>query len=135
MSKIKYTSNSMLFSQLENKVTLPTFQRRFVWSKSAKKEFINTLHNGFPFGFILLHRYAEDRGGKYNIIDGLERFTTIQDFKNNPETYIEFDSYATKIFDLLNMNNANNSTKDNTIRKSVKLFKSVFHVKINPKSY
>lgn len=126
MAKVKYTSNSMVFSHLDNKVSLPTFQRRLVWSRSAKKEFINTLHNGFPFGSILLYRYPEEKGGKYSLIDGLQRFTTIQDFKNNPEVYIDFEIFSSQIFGLLNMDNANSSTRENTIKEISKIIQECY---------
>ena len=32
-----------------DRITLPDFQRGFVWSKKMKNEFIETLIKGFPF--------------------------------------------------------------------------------------
>lgn len=117
MKNAKYSSSTMNYSVLESRVTLPNFQRRLVWSMNAKKEFIKTLHNGYPFGSILLYKYPEEDGGKYSLIDGLQRFTTIKDFKNNPEKYIDFDHFSIQIFELLNMENANLNTKENTIKE------------------
>ncbi|WP_275113043.1 DUF262 domain-containing protein [Staphylococcus equorum] len=83
------------FEELQNKLKLPTFQRALVWSNNQKKEFFNTLKDGYPFGSILLYEYEND--SKYSLIDGLQRYTTMQDFKNNPTSYIEFDEFTDKV--------------------------------------
>ncbi|WP_214799469.1 DUF262 domain-containing protein [Exiguobacterium sp. s50] len=85
---MKYKTDRMLFKELEGSVELPSFQRRLVWSQKEKKAFIETLHKGYPFGAILIYKY-EDRE-KNSLIDGLQRYTTMKDFKENPGKYIDF---------------------------------------------
>jgi hypothetical protein len=83
----KYTSTQYTFEQLKGRVTVPQFQRRLVWSNQQKKEFIDTLSKGFPFGSVLIYKYEEDT--KVSIIDGLQRFSTIMDYEKNPQEYID----------------------------------------------
>lgn len=93
-----YRIETRTFEELQNKLKLPTFQRALVWSNNQKKEFFNTLRDGYPFGSILLYEYEND--SKYSLIDGLQRYTTMQDFKNNPTSYIEFDEFTEKVANL-----------------------------------
>lgn len=94
----KYRSENIIFRDLKGQVTVPNFQRKLVWSKSEKKEFIKTLHNGYPFGSILVYQYEENKSDKkYTLIDGLQRYTTILEFEKEPETYLNFDVYAAEI--------------------------------------
>ena len=68
--EVLYKNDDSRFSELEKNVVLPTFQRKLVWSKAQKKSFINTLHEGFPFGSILVYRYPD--ADKLSLIDGLQ---------------------------------------------------------------
>jgi len=75
---------------LRGKIKLPKYQRRLVWSKNEKREFIETLHNGFPFGSILLYKYGadeNDNSDRFTLIDGLQRYSTMMDFESNPSLY------------------------------------------------
>src|SRR5699024_8849934 len=78
-----------MFSKLKEKAVVPKFQRKLVWSKKEKSSFIDTLSKGYTFGAILIYKYEED--DKYSIIDGLQRFTTIEDYIRNQEEYISFE--------------------------------------------
>lgn len=95
----KYTSNQYTFEQLKNKVKVPTFQRRLVWSKTQKHEFIETLSMGYPFGSVLIYNYENNDG--IMLIDGLQRFSTILDYEKNPENYINTDIFVEKLFEIL----------------------------------
>lgn len=99
----KYDVKMTNFSQLENEVTVPKFQRRLVWTKREKKEFIETLHNGYPFGSILIYEYDEDKGKdrKYTLIDGLQRYSTIMEFKKDPQEYVDFTNSIEDITNIL----------------------------------
>lgn len=110
----KYKSETIIFKDLKNQVMVPNFQRKLVWSKSEKVSFITTLHNGYPFGSILVYQYEENiKNKKYTLIDGLQRYTTILDFKNNPESYLKFDNHITNVMNIIkNENNLNNSIKN-----------------------
>ena len=97
--EVLYKNDDSRFSELEKNVVLPTFQGKLVWSKAQKKSFINTLHEGFPFGSILVYRYPD--ADKLSLIDGLQRYSTIKDFKSNPQEYVPFDDINDKIYDLI----------------------------------
>ena len=90
-----------------DRIELPKFQRGFVWSRSKKNEFVETLHNGFPFGALLVYPESEETGSRLLLLDGQQRLSTIRKYKedplyfwkpNNPEDY---DSYFGKINSLL----------------------------------
>lgn len=110
-----YTSENNTFSQLENKLIVPRYQRSLVWSTNDKKQFIETLHNGFPFGSILIYKYENEK--QYSLIDGLQRYSTIKDFKKNPEKYIDFDEFRDRIYHLIIKNEVSETTKNNFKRK------------------
>lgn len=93
----KYKVDDMLFYELQQRAVVPKFQRKLVWSNNEKKNFIETLSQGYPFGSILIYKYENDN--KYSIIDGLQRFTTIEDYIDNPEKYIDFDDVVESIMD------------------------------------
>ncbi|WP_142295435.1 DUF262 domain-containing protein, partial [Staphylococcus aureus] len=67
----------------------------------------STLKDGFPFGSILLYEYENDN--KYSLIDGLQRYSTMVDFMENPTNYIEFEDFTLKIAELYK--GASESTK------------------------
>lgn len=83
----KYDFDEIPFKDLKEKVDLPTFQRNLVWKPSQKKSFIDTIKSGLPFGSIMLYKNME----KYSIVDGLQRFSTLRDYEDNPWEYIEIN--------------------------------------------
>ncbi len=68
---------------------VPPYQRGYVWSEKQKEQFIDTLKRGLPFGTILLYR--DEKENKYQIIDGLQRCTTIFNFINKPAPFFNED--------------------------------------------
>ena len=64
----------------------PDFQRLFRWDLHQQTRFIESLLLGIPIPSIFV---AEDTDGKWEIVDGLQRLSTILSFfgmlKNNPE--------------------------------------------------
>lgn len=87
--RYKYKIENLSFSELKERAVVPKFQRKLVWSANEKKSFIETLSKGYPFGAILIYKYENE--DKYSIIDGLQRYTTIMDYVDNPEKYINFE--------------------------------------------
>ena len=81
----KYEIEVKKFSELQNKIEIPKFQRGLVWNKNKKKEFIKTLKAGLPIGVLLLSK----KGDKYLIVDGLQRFTTMMEYSKDFFSYIE----------------------------------------------
>jgi len=70
----------------EKTIKIPKFQRNIVWNAKKRKEFIEKLKAGNPFGSILVHKV----NGEYILIDGLQRISTIKDYKQNPYKYFEY---------------------------------------------
>lgn len=81
----KYEIATKKFSELKDKIEIPKFQRGLVWSKTKKKEFIKTLKAGLPIGVLLV----SEKGDKYLVIDGLQRFTTMKDYARDYFSYID----------------------------------------------
>lgn len=94
-----YKTETEFFSKLNDKVTLPSYQRRLVWKKKQKKDFIESISRGYPFGSLLLYKYEND--DKYSIIDGLQRFSTLRDYKKNKSQYFKFDDYTDMICEII----------------------------------
>lgn len=84
---LKYEVKKMTFNDLKDKIEIPKFQRGLVWGKSKKIEFIKTLKAGLPVGVLLL----SPKNGKYLVIDGLQRFSTMLNYSNNYFEYIDKD--------------------------------------------
>lgn len=70
----------------DKKIKVPQFQRNVVWNSKKKKEFIDNLREGNPFGSILVHQVNNQ---EVVLIDGLQRISTIRDYINNPYKYFE----------------------------------------------
>jgi len=88
MQQRKYEFEHLSYRDLKSNITVPQFQRSLVWSKSQKDQFIQTVREGKPFGSILVYKSME----KYEIIDGLQRFTTLRNYEENPAEYIDITS-------------------------------------------
>lgn len=71
---------------------MPDFQRSLVWSKEQKKEFIQNAIEGNPFGVLLL--YDDLKTGKLTVIDGLQRFTTLRKYDENPFLFFDITADA-----------------------------------------
>lgn len=95
MSAPQYEIINMTVADLE-RIDLPRFQRRLVWNKGKKESFITTLHEGLPFGAVLVYPKTKDTEAPLLILDGQQRLSTIRSFMNNPLTYwktLEEDEY------------------------------------------
>lgn len=80
----QYKVETLLGRDLE-KIKIPKFQRGLVWSKSTKNEFIKTLHDGFPFGSILVYpENTHDPNSKLLLLDGQQRLNTIKELSQSP---------------------------------------------------
>lgn len=70
------------------KIKVPKYQRGAVWNKQQKDKLIDSMTKGYPFGAILLY----DNGSTKQIIDGLQRSTTIIEFVKNPANFFTGDN-------------------------------------------
>lgn len=85
MRNSKYRFKEYTFSQLKDSVALPQFQRSLVWKKEQKEKFIDSALSGNPFGVLLLHDDIVSK--KLIIIDGLQRYSTLKSFYDDPFKY------------------------------------------------
>lgn len=49
-----YRIDELSVDQLD-RISLPKFQRGFVWTKKKQEDFVQTLHDGYPFGTLLVY--------------------------------------------------------------------------------
>ena len=77
----------------DNKFVVPQFQRSVVWKLKRRKDFISNIRNGEPFGVILIRHH----NNKYELIDGLQRITTIRDYYANPFNYLSSSDVDSKL--------------------------------------
>ena len=71
----------------EKRIHIPKFQRGVVWTKNHRKEFIETVKMGDPFGVILVSQDPDDK--HYDLIDGLQRLSTLRAYMDNPLEFID----------------------------------------------
>ena len=113
----KYVSDNQPFYRLRGFVKLPPFQRSVVWSEDKKQNFIDTVLKGLPFGSLLLYKESPT---EYLLVDGLQRYTTLDDFENNPCKYINIESQCkTQLNDLIDALKAVVNTNFNEFRISL----------------
>ncbi|MEX3609475.1 DUF262 domain-containing protein [Rothia sp. LK2588] len=80
----QYKTETLVGKDLD-RIKIPKFQRGLVWSKSTKHEFIKTLHDGFPFGSLLVYpEKPHDPKSKLLLLDGQQRLNTINELGKNP---------------------------------------------------
>ena len=87
--KQNYIMDKLTLSDLKEsgKVVIPNFQRGVVWTKQHRKEFIETVKSGDPFGVVLVSQ--ETPASPYILIDGLQRLSTLKAYMANPLEYID----------------------------------------------
>ena len=69
------------------KIVIPSYQRQVVWSHSHRKEFIDTVKMGDPFGIILVYQDPIDK--YYHLVDGLQRLSALRAYMDNPLSFID----------------------------------------------
>ena len=70
--------------KIDGKIVIPTYQRGLVWKISKRKEFIDTIFKGNPFGVVLVY----EKNDKYEVVDGLQRLSTMKAYMDNPLDFI-----------------------------------------------
>ena len=87
MKKTNYVPLAITLEDVldDKKFRLPSFQRNVVWTKPRRKEFIINVRNGEPIGVILVRQNE----GKYELIDGLQRITTLRAYCENKFEYLD----------------------------------------------
>ena len=87
------TINSLIESGV---ISMPTFQRNYVWDRKRASRFIESLILGLPIPQIFL--YQVDRN-KYSIIDGQQRLLTVYFFIKQRFPRSGKRTFLRKIFD------------------------------------
>lgn len=85
---VEYTIDQLSRDIDNGDITVPTYQRGAVWNLKQKRELIDSMNKGYPFGSILLYEGNNSR----KIIDGLQRSTTIIQYVKNPADFFEEDN-------------------------------------------
>lgn len=109
---VEYTIDQLSREIDSGDIVVPTYQRGAVWNQKQKRELIDSMNKGYPFGSILLY----EGNNKRKIIDGLQRSTTIIQYVKNPADFFEEDnindSELEKIVDEIGVNGARETIKD-----------------------
>lgn len=89
MKKSNYMPDTIFINDIldEKKFIIPTCQRSVVWKSKRRRDFIKNIRSGEPFGVILIRRNSD----RYELIDGLQRITTIRDYLNHKFDYLSED--------------------------------------------
>ena len=69
------------------KIVIPSFQRGIVWNKEHRKDFIETVKSGDPFGVVLVSQAKPS--DPYILIDGLQRLSTLKAYMTNPLEFVD----------------------------------------------
>lgn len=85
----QYTVDELNNGIKEGKIEIPKFQRGKRWGKKQKEILIDSMVKGFPFGSMLLYENSDNNTRQ--IIDGLQRSTTIIEFVKNPADFFSDD--------------------------------------------
>nr|WRK65075.1 nuclease [Marseillevirus futianmevirus] len=68
----------------EGRIVLdPPFQRKYVWDASLEKELVSTIYCGGDVGRVMFNRRVLDGNTRFLCIDGKQRLTALQKFKEN----------------------------------------------------
>lgn len=86
---MSYRNETYYYTELDGLMRLPNYQRPLVWSKDQKITFIDNISKGYPFGSLLLYKYED--GEKYTLIDGQQRYTTLQEYSQYPERFFPLE--------------------------------------------
>lgn len=95
----EFTAQEIHKKKEDKKIVVPKYQRGIVWKENQKKELIDSIKKGIPFGSILL--YYDENANNYRLIDGLQRFTTIYEFISNPANFFDIDDIDDDAIDTL----------------------------------
>lgn len=123
-----YRIETYKFSDLDGIMSLPPYQRPLVWSAQQKINFIDNISSGFPFGSLLLYKYGLDE--KYTLIDGQQRYTTLQEYAKRPELYypIEDSPFIEDVMEVTGANKLPDSSKDDLRARFIGIAKELIRL-------
>ncbi len=106
--------NAITINSNKNKILIPKFQRTLVWNSKQKKEFIDSIKNGFPVGALLLYNSKNSSDiSFYTLIDGLQRSTTLKQYSEAPTNELFFDNSNIGVDIVTAINKITGDIKDN----------------------
>jgi hypothetical protein len=81
-------------------IRVPKFQRSEVWNPDDRRKLIDSLYRGFPIGAILCYKTSDVEGKRtvIQIVDGLQRTSTIAKYLEEPLTYAPVDRVFSEEF-------------------------------------
>ena len=96
---------SEIYQRIKAKTLIPqpNFQRNFVWNRSHKEKFIDTILNGYPFPEVYIAQKGIDLATIQNqevVVDGQQRLSTIVQYIDEPDGSNEFGKNVKKYNDL-----------------------------------
>lgn len=120
-----YRIETHKYSDLDGIMSLPAYQRPLVWSPQQKSNFIDNISSGFPFGSLLLYKY--ELGEKYTLIDGQQRYTTLQEYAKKPELYypIEDSPFIEELMEVTGANMLPDDSKESLRAKFIGIAKEL----------
>ena len=84
----------------KERVIIPKFQRTLVWKEKQRKLLINSIKNGMPIGALLLYKVGDNNGiTEYQLIDGLQRVTTLKRYYDKPTDFYEEENLHNDFID------------------------------------
>lgn len=94
----KYDIQLIKFSKLSEMVKVPEYQRGLKWGEQKRVNFLENIKKGYPFGSILIKEVHEidslnNIHKKYLLLDGLQRYSTLELALKNPEIIMCKDDY------------------------------------------
>ncbi|MBT1181951.1 DUF262 domain-containing protein [Bifidobacterium sp. CP2] len=83
----EYRIDELSVGQLK-RIKIPPFQRGFVWTRKKQEDFVQTLHDGYPFGTLLVYPENDnDKDSLLLLLDGQQRLSTIRKYQDNPLSF------------------------------------------------
>lgn len=76
----EYTLEILVIKLNNNDLTIPDYQRNFVWPEDRQSKFIESLLIGLPIPFLFF--WEKPKTGELEIVDGVQRLSTLAAFIN-----------------------------------------------------
>jgi hypothetical protein len=77
---------------IRTRVVIPKFQRRLVWKEQQRLALIESIYRGYPIGAILLSKRPAENGTEvFQVVDGLQRTSTLVRYTKEPLTWAPAD--------------------------------------------
>ncbi|RED02037.1 DUF262 domain-containing protein [Ectopseudomonas oleovorans] len=125
-SKIRITTKNFSLREIFDQIKFleidlnPDFQREFVWKQRQRTRLIESILLGIPLPAFY---FNQDEEGRYQVVDGVQRLSTIYEFMNNKHTL-----QATELEYLFDLNGRNFESLDPAINRRFRSAQIVVHI-------